>query len=114
SVTTSLAVQIGDFRLRGTGAAGDDHSPLNSRGDYAVQIGSDPGADLTNGILMSSVTENGRDNGEPTGSNYCIAFIENQRTNAVDTNGNVGAYWIGTQGNAPAAGGGGSAPEYNV
>jgi hypothetical protein len=118
SVTTSLAVQINDFRLRGTGGPGDDHSPLQSRGDYAVQIGNDAGANLTNGILMSSVTENGRDNGEPTGINYCIAFIENQRTNANDTNAIIGAYWIGSQGNSVlgtgAGTGAGTGPEFNV
>src|SRR5439155_13121683 len=114
SVTTSLPLSITAFRVRGSGAAGDDRSPLNSRGDYPVQIGSDPASNFTNGILMSSVTENSRDNGEGTTNIYGVCMIENQRTNAVDSNAIVGAYWIPVNSTAPTGGGAGSAPEYNI
>jgi hypothetical protein len=112
SVTTFVSLAINDFRVRGSGAEGDDRSPLNSRGDFPVQIGPDASDDFTNGILMSSVTENGRDNGEGTTSIYCVSMIENQRTNAVDTNATVGAYWIAV--NNAANVGAGSSPEYNI
>ena len=50
SVTLVLTLGINDFRVRGTGGGSDTNSPLNSRGDFAVQIGPDPGANFTNGI----------------------------------------------------------------
>jgi len=112
SVTTLLALSINDFRVRGSGVGSDTNSPLNSRGDYPVQIGSDPASNFTNGILMSSVTENGRDNGEGTTNLYCVSMIENQRTNAADTNAIFGSYWIAV--NNAANLGAGSSPEYNI
>ena len=110
SVTTSLSLSINDLRLRGDG--GDGTSPTNSRGDFCVQIGPEPASNFTNGILMCSVTENGRDNGEGTGTNYCVSMIENQRTNANDPTAIAGAYWINV--NKAENIGAGNSTEYNI
>src|SRR5580765_6274792 len=62
SVTTTLPLSINDFRLRGAGGPDSDSlAPLNSKGDFAVQIGPDATNQVQFGILMSSVAENGRD-----------------------------------------------------
>lgn len=115
SVTTFLSLSINDFRVRGSGTGSDTNSPLNSRGDSAVQAGADAGANFTNGILMTSVTQNGRDN-QAHGTRFCVSMIENQRTNSADTNALVGAYWINVNGstNSGNNGGAGAPPEYNV
>jgi fibronectin-binding autotransporter adhesin len=101
SVTVSLALSIHDFRIR-------DGS---SRGDYNVQIGPDAASNFTNGILMSSVRENGRDNGEGTTNIYCVSMIENERTNVAGTS-LIGAYFIPV--NNAAVAGAGNSPEYNI
>ncbi len=96
SVTMSLSYTIGDFELR-TGS---------NRGDYNVQIGPDATDDASTGLLMSSVDENGRDNGDTAGgaSNviYCVSMIDPT----------TGPYLIDIN----TAGGlaGGANPEYNV
>jgi hypothetical protein len=43
SVTCTTSLSINDFRMR----------PGSNRGDYEVQIGSDPTDDVPNGVLMS-------------------------------------------------------------
>jgi len=115
SVATFTSLSINDFRVRGTGAAGDDKVPLNSAADFAIQIGSEAAGQVTNGIVMTSVTQNGRNNGNGT-NDYCIACIEAQRalapTNAAYPNFLEGAYWIPTF-NANNTGAGNS-DEFNV
>ena len=69
----------------------------SSRGDYTVQSGSTGTDDVTTGVLISSVAENGKDNGETSGTNYCTSSI------AV----NSGGYFIPT---SEAPGG----TEYNI
>src|SRR6266487_1142792 len=54
SVTVTTSDTIGDFRIRNG----------SNRGDFNVQIGDDPTDDSANGLLLTSVTQNGRDNGE--------------------------------------------------
>ncbi|HPM84174.1 MAG TPA: hypothetical protein PLF81_25900, partial [Candidatus Anammoximicrobium sp.] len=54
SVTVTAPLAINDFRIR----AG------SNRGDINVQVGPAVGDDITSGILLTSVAENGRDNGE--------------------------------------------------
>src|SRR5436305_14917827 len=54
SVTVSTSLSINDFRIR-TGS---------NRADYDVQIGAASTDDVVNGILMGSIDQNGRDNGE--------------------------------------------------
>jgi hypothetical protein len=68
SVTVTAPYTIGDFRIR-------DGS---SRGDFNVQIGDDPTDDGT-GLLLTSVTENGRDNleaGNLAGTNFAISMTQ--------------------------------------
>lgn len=114
SVTTLLSLSINDFRVRGSGAGSDTNAPLNSRGDFAVSAGPDAGANFTNGILISSVAENGRNNEGVT--KFAVSMIENQRTNVNDPNALVGAYWINVNAvtNSGNNGGAGAPPEYNV
>jgi phospholipase C len=86
SVTLSTPVSINDFRvINGT---------QSSRGDYFVQIGASATDDVTNGILISCIAENGRDNGE-TGNYYGVNF----GTSAIDSGasgspGSSGQWWI--------------------
>ncbi|MGZ5566476.1 MAG: hypothetical protein ACXWKG_05640, partial [Limisphaerales bacterium] len=86
SVTLSTAVSINDFRvINGT---------PSSRGDYFVQIGASATDDVTNGILITSIDQNGRDNGE-TGNLYGVNF----GTSAIDSGastspGSSGQWWI--------------------
>ncbi|HEX3359120.1 MAG TPA: hypothetical protein VHS31_19230, partial [Tepidisphaeraceae bacterium] len=54
SATVAATVSINDFRIR----AG------SNRGDCNVQIGPSFSDDVSSGVLMSCVAENGRDNGE--------------------------------------------------
>ncbi|WP_254508661.1 autotransporter-associated beta strand repeat-containing protein [Anatilimnocola floriformis] len=63
SVTLSLAQATADFAIR----AG------STRGDYNVQIGSSAADDLAGGVLISSIRENGRDNGEVGGLRYATS-----------------------------------------
>lgn len=53
SVTVTASNVINDFRIRGG----------SSRGDFNVQVGDNSGDDGA-GLLLTSVTQNGRDNGE--------------------------------------------------
>ncbi len=83
SVTVSTSLSINDFRIR-TGS---------NRADYNVQIGATSTDDVTNGILMTSIDQNGRDNGEDAfpGMNYGTAGID---SNASGSPGSSGEYWI--------------------
>jgi autotransporter-associated beta strand protein len=72
SVTVSTALSINDFRIR-TGS---------NRGDYDVQVGPVSADDVTNGILMTSIRQNGRDNGEAKypGMNYGTCGVDSSGT----------------------------------
>jgi hypothetical protein len=63
AVTDTMPLRIGDFRIRDTA----------NRGDIDVQIGDDVSDDYLNGLLITSVAENGRDNGEGTGTLYATS-----------------------------------------
>ncbi len=94
SVTVTTSISINQFSIR----AG------SNRGDYNVQVGLGFSDDVDNGVMLSCVTENGRDNGDTNspGVNYCTSAIEYSRTG-----GNAGAFYIPTF-SAP------SAAEYNI
>jgi hypothetical protein len=83
SVTVTTTLSINDFRVR----AG------SNRADYNVQIGADSTDDVTNGILITSINQNGRDNGETNflGMNYGTSAID---SNASATPGSSGQFWI--------------------
>ena len=94
SVSVITTLSINEFSVR-------DGS---NRGDVNVQIGSGFSDDADSGVLISSVAENGRDNGEVTypGTNFCTSAVDYVRTG-----GNAGGYFISTF-NAP------SGAEFNV
>jgi phospholipase C len=84
SVAVSTVLSINDFRIR-TGS---------NRGDYNVQIGNVSTDDVTNGILMGSINQNGRDNGELDafpGMNYGTCSID---SGASGSPGSSGEYWL--------------------
>lgn len=66
SVTVTSSLSINDFRIR----------PGSNRGDYNVQIGETSADDLSTGLVMVSVSENGRDNNEGTGIVYCAPAFD--------------------------------------
>src|SRR5204863_5424588 len=68
SVSTVIQNGVNDFQVRPGG---------NSRGDFGVQVGPDPLDDAANGVVMPSVMQNGRDNGEFffPGTNYTVGFM---------------------------------------
>lgn len=92
SISITVANSINGMQLR-------DGS---NRGDYTIQVGAESTNDVSTGVLMASVAENGRDNGEDSGINYCTAGISYNRTGAT-----AGSYFV----NAAAAPDGG---EYNI
>ena len=65
SVTVSTVVSINGMAVRYG----------SSRGDYSIQVGSTETDDFANGTVMTCVAENGRDNGEDSGINYCTSSI---------------------------------------
>jgi len=82
SVTFTLPHQIGDFRMIQTGS---------NNGDYDTQIGDNPTNNVNDGVMMSSVRQNGRDDGwivHPD-TNYSVSLIDYHRTGDRE-----GAYWI--------------------
>jgi len=85
SVTLIPTLSINDFRVLNGPTSG------NSRADYFVQIGTNAANNVTNGILISSITDNGRDNGESTGVNYGTSAID---SNASGTLGSSGIWWV--------------------
>ncbi|HVV02185.1 MAG TPA: hypothetical protein VHH88_12530, partial [Verrucomicrobiae bacterium] len=92
SVNVTAANQINGFQVR-------DGS---NRGDFNVQVGTDSTDDVATGVLLASVAENGRDNGEDSGINYCTAAINYARTG-----GSAGSYTL-VAATAP------SGKEYNI
>ena len=83
SVTVTAPLSINDFRVR----AG------SNRADYNVQIGDASTDDVANGILISCIYQNGRDNDETNfpGMNYGTSAID---SNASSSPGSSGEYWI--------------------
>ena len=71
-VAVTAVRPIGDFRIRETA----------NRGDYDMQIGEDPFDDVATGIVITSISENGRDNLHSTypGTNFATSHIESQDT----------------------------------
>jgi hypothetical protein len=114
SVTTFTSLSINEFRVRGNGSATGDEgfAPLNSRGDFAVAIGSNAASNSVDGILMTSIAENGRDNGDNGTNIYAISCIDVQRTNT-DPATLAGAYWVPEFANA-LGGSGGNTAEHNA
>ncbi|HXU77262.1 MAG TPA: hypothetical protein VN794_11880, partial [Methylomirabilota bacterium] len=94
SVEMTATVSINGMHIRGD----------SNRADYNLQIGSDYSDDVLSGVLISSVAENGRDNGEDAypGTNFCTSTIDYTRTG-----GNAGGYFVSTF-NTPAG------AEYNI
>jgi len=94
SVELAAPVAINGMHIRGD----------SNRADYDLQIGPDYSDDAATGVIISSVAENGRDNGEDAypGTNYCTSTIDYSRTG-----GNAGGYFISTF-NAPTG------AEYNI
>ncbi|MEO6034288.1 MAG: DNRLRE domain-containing protein [Verrucomicrobiota bacterium] len=92
SVTVTAGYSINDFRVR-IGSNG---------GDYNVQIGEDPLDDAPNGILMSSVAENGRDNYLTGTKTNCVSMVDF----------NANGYFISIS--AAMGFGAGANPEYNI
>src|SRR5688572_4773643 len=95
SVTVTASYVINDFRIRSG----------SSRGDFNVQVGDNPGDDGA-GLLLTSVTQNGRDNGEEgnlAGTIFAISMTQpNPNGNFIPVN--------TANGNFAA----GSNPEWNV
>jgi hypothetical protein len=83
SVTFSLPYQVGDFRIAQEGS---------NNGDYDTQIGDNPTNNVNDGIMITSVRENGRDDQWIThpNTNYSIAQIDYHRSGTA----REGAYWI--------------------
>src|ERR1035437_2914477 len=96
SLTFTLPYQIGDFRIAQEGS---------NNGDYDTQIGDNPTNNVNDGVMMSSVRQNGRDDGwivHPD-TNFSISMIDYHRPGAA----REGAYWIpvAVWVNPPAGGG---------
>ncbi len=102
SVTLIPTLEINDFRVTNGPTSG------NSRADYFVQIGTNAADNVTNGILISSITDNGRDNGEGTGTFYGTCAIDSGPSTAGLIPGASGQWWVPVFGNAIAA-----SPTYN-
>ncbi len=94
SVELTETVSINGMNIRGD----------SNRADYNLQIGPDYADDVSTGVLISTVAQNGRDNGELAypGTNYCTSTIDYTRTG-----GNAGGYFVSIF-NAPAG------QEYNI
>ena len=97
SVIVTAPLSINDFRVR-------DGS---NRGDYNIQIGGNATDDTTQGILMTSISQNGRDNSPfgdaigikyatshmaPSGGTYFIPVIDSPA--GAEHNTNVAAAWF--------------------
>jgi hypothetical protein len=94
SVTVTCTVAINGFFIR-------DGS---TRGDYFVQVGAGFSDDVDSGVMMSSIAQNGRDNGETNypGMNYCTSTMDYSRSG-----GNAGGLYVSSF-QAP------SGAEYNI
>jgi hypothetical protein len=74
----------------------------SNRGDFNVQVGDDPTDDSANGVMMSSVIENGRDNFGTGVLTNCVSMVDF----------NASGYWIPV---SSAMGlGAGANPEHNI
>jgi len=82
SVTVTAPLSINDLRIR----------PGSNRGDYNIQIGSSPTNDLPEGMILTAVSENGRDNYEDTGVNYMASAFDGTKYDG--TNEFQCGYWI--------------------
>lgn len=103
SITEVPTVLINDFRVENGAGSG------NSRADYFVQIGNSTTDNVTNGILISSISDNGRDNGEGTGISYGTPAVDS----GPSTNpGASGQWWVPVFGDLDTAGTI-TYPEYN-
>src|SRR5262249_18303623 len=80
----------------------------NSRADYFVQIGTNATDNVTNGILISSITDNGRDNGEGNGTNYGTSAVD---SNSSSNPGASGQWWVPVFGSPTMTSA--TFPEYN-
>ena len=87
AVTLTTPYRIGDFR-----------AVYGNNGDYDVQIGTNRTDDVLGGILISSVRENGRDDGHLLfpGTNLCTSHIDYHRPGATNADGTAigNSYWI--------------------
>jgi hypothetical protein len=103
SVTLIPTVSVNYLRVEnGTGSG-------NSRADYFLQIGNSTTDNVTNGILISSITDNGRDNGEGTGTIYGTPAVD---SNSSTKPGSSGQWWVPVFGDLDTAGTV-TYPEYN-
>ncbi|MDB6024548.1 MAG: hypothetical protein JWM68_771 [Verrucomicrobiales bacterium] len=92
SVTVSMEYSVNDLRVRSG----------STRGDFFVQVGSSAADDIANGLLISSVSQNGRDNFASTVKTNCVSDIAT----------NTGGYYIPVFAvQVPIAG---SNTEYNI
>ncbi len=85
SVTLVPTLSINDFRVTVAGT---------SRADYGVQIGPVATNNVRNGILISSITDNGRNNGETgstSGTRYGTPGVD---SNASTSPGSSGIWWV--------------------
>ena len=94
SVTVTTTVSVNGFFIR-------DGS---NRGDYNVQVGAGFSDDVTSGVMMSCIAQNGRDNGETNypGTSFCTATIDYSKTGA-----NEGGFYVSSF-NSPTG------TEYNI
>src|SRR5262249_39801295 len=94
SVTVTAPLAINGFFIRD-----DSHS-----GDFNVQMGAGFSDDVSDGVLMACVAQNGRDNGETNypGTNFCTPTIDYSKSVTF-----AGAYFVSTF-NAPTG------AEYNI
>lgn len=91
SVTLVPTLSINDFRVTVAGT---------SRADYGVQIGPVATNNVVNGILISSITDNGRNNhelGTTSGTRYGTSAID---SNASANPGSSGIWWVPVFGNS--------------
>ena len=94
SVEMETTISINGLKIRGD----------SNRADYNLQAGNEYSDDVSTGVLISSVAQNGRDNGETAypGTNFCTSTIDYTRTG-----GNAGGYYVSSF-NTPAG------AEYNI
>lgn len=81
SVSVTTPISINGFAIR----------PGSNRGDYNVRIGASANDDVDTGVLMTSIAENGRDNGETNspGLTFCTSAVDYSRAGV-----NAGSYYI--------------------
>lgn len=102
SITEVGTLLINDFHITNGATSG------NSRADYFVQIGTNAFNNVTNGILISSITDNGRDNGEGDGINYGTSAVD---SNSSSNPGSNGQWWVPVFGSSTKVSA--TFPEYN-